>query len=730
MHTQKNKKTLQNVSDRIINALVALEGVPIFLVIQRSLSIVLPLIIIGAFALSIRYFPFPSVVSIFEGWFGSRWIHVLDNLIAGTMGIVSLAVLCTFSGTMTMIANQKRKGPFISPVMSIVVVLSCFFVIFTPSANASWENIFSIGKGLLPSLCVSVISCALFLRFSRFKLHQWSLGAVGHDPVVRDILTVLPAGVMTILCAAVFRAFLDFIEITDVPSAIRNLLFLPFSDAKDSLGFALSYTGLSQFFWLFGAHGPNLLFGVEENILLPAMHANGLAVSQGLDPTLVFTKTFFDIFTRIGGSGSTLCIIVAVLMKSRDRGIRRLCIFSIVPALCNVNEPLLFGIPLVLNPVYVIPFVLTPLLQTVAGYMATLLSFVPCTAKFVNWTTPVFISGFASTGNMSGAVLQGVNCVIGIACYLPFVILADNLRERKGVRMIQTLRNAAADQQLKAKNNGILDLPGEEGRFAKALAGDLKSAVELDEQIYMVYQPQVGDCGRYVSGVEALLRWKHPVYGEISPEITVMIAEELGIMDYLGLLVLSKACRQRAEWKTVVGDNFSMAVNIVPQQLADPQFLEHVYEILDKNGLTSEMLELEITESTMLQPDENTLKALERMHHSGIRIAIDDFGMGHTSLRYLRSFPVGKIKIDRSLTIGDARSVNNKIISSILELSRTLKISTIIEGVETQEQLNRFNRMGCRNYQGYFFSRPLTSKHCTDFIRNYSDNQAAADCAS
>lgn len=705
--------------ETLFQFMTLLGKIPVFIIIQRSLSVVLPLIMVGAFGLSIRHFPFSPFVVFLDNHFGKQWQFFLDNIISGSLGIVSLAVLCTFSGTMTMIANQKRKGPFISPIMSIAVVLSCFFIICTPAANGSWEVLFSMGRGLLPTLCIAAAGCTLFLRLSRVQVLHWSLGAVGHDPIVRDILTVLPAGMVTIITFALFRTILDLLGIPDLHYTIRNLLFYPFSNAGDNLGFGLSYTGLSQLLWIFGAHGPNLLFAVEDNLLIPAIHANQIAVLQGMEPGLIFTKSFFDLYTRMGGSGSTICLIAAMLIKSRDRGARKLCQFAIIPALCNVNEPLLFGIPLVLNPVYTIPFLLTPLLQTITAYSATLLGLIPYTTEAMNWTTPLFISGFVSTGNISGPALQAVNLLIGVACYIPFVTLADDLRERQGESILAKLRNFASNNDLKSKGLRILDLPGEEGRFAKALAGDLKSALAMEEQIYLAYQPQVSDCGRFISGVEALLRWRHPVYGEISPPITISLAEELGIMNQLGILVLSRACRQRAAWKEMATESFSMSVNVAPGQLADPSFPRKVLKILDENHLSPAILELEITESAALEPDENTLKALEYLHGRGIRIAIDDFGMGHSSLRYLRSFPVSKIKIDRSLTFGDERQVNNQIVKSVFELCRTLNIATIVEGVETREQLDRFKSIGYMDFQGYYFSRPLTGKDCTDFIRNY-----------
>ena len=131
------------------------------------------------------------------------------------------------------------------------------------------------------------------------------------------------------------------------------------------------------------------------------------------------------------------------------------------------------------------------------------------------------------------------------------------------------------------------------------------------------------------------------------------------------------------------------------------------------------MLEIEITESSVLEPDEKTIKTLETLNKGGIRIAIDDFGMGHSSLRYLRAFPISTIKIDRSLTMGDEREINSHIVKSVLSLSQNLEISTIVEGVETHEQLDRFMDIGYMNFQGYLFSRPLTSEQCTAFILNF-----------
>jgi EAL domain-containing protein (putative c-di-GMP-specific phosphodiesterase class I) len=314
--------------------------------------------------------------------------------------------------------------------------------------------------------------------------------------------------------------------------------------------------------------------------------------------------------------------------------------------------------------------------------------------------------------------MQAVNLAIGTMIYIPFVRLADRLREKQGERMLKMLMIAACCSEISNRGTKLIDLSGESGRFAKYLASDLESALNKEGQLYLEYQPQISGSDLLVHGVEALLRWRHPVYGLISPPITVALAEDLGIIDRLGKFVLTQACIQRAAWKGIVDEFFCMSVNVAPMQLTNPVFTKSVTNALEENGLDARMLELEITESTVVDTDKNTMVALQNLQKHGVRIAIDDFGMGHASLRYLRSFPVTTVKIDRSLTIGNAGEVNDHIVRSVVELSRTLGFDTVIEGVETQEQLTRFSDMGCKQFQGYFFSKSLSGKECMIYILN------------
>ena len=702
---------------------------PVVIAVQRALALVLPLVTVGAFALMVRHTPFPLLRRALDALFGPAWITMGDALISGTFGVASLAVLCAFSGTMAMVYNQRRGGQFVSPVMSAIVVLACFFVVTNPASDMPWRDMFSMDRGLLLAFIVSVGGSGLFLRLSDVKRLQLPLEAVGHDPVVRDILTVMPAGMLTIVIFGLLRVGLVEGGIPDLHAALRAAMTRPFLEGGNTLGLGLLYTGLSQVLWFFGAHGPNLLFPIEDAIFAPAGLANATALAAGQTPPFVLTKTFFDVFTRMGGSGSTLCLIAAILYASRDSGTRRLALVALLPALCNVNEPLLFGLPMVMNPVYLIPFLLAPLAQTTAAHAATLLHLVPYTLPDVVWTTPPLLNGYAATGSVAGSLMQAVNLGLGMALYLPFVRATDALRERHGRHILAELLRTANSSEVGPGGRKCIGRPGEEGRLAASLANDLAAAMGRNGEVFLEYQPQIGVDGR-PHGAEALLRWRHPAYGRIAPPITVALAEDTGIIDRLGMFVLHRACARRVAWAGQVPDGFVMSVNVAPRQLLNPRFDRDVLDVLARTGLAPHLLELELTESTVLLPDTRTVKALRRLRAAGVRVAIDDFGMGHASLRYLREFPVDTVKIDRSLTEASHGDINEHIVRSIVELARSLDITTVVEGVERREQFERFVALGCQVFQGYLFSRPVSAAQCLEVVAGWDGIAAAPERAA
>lgn len=703
-------------------------GLAYFVALRRGLAFSLPLILIGAFALMLRDLPLPALQHTLYRLTGGGWAAACDTAIRSTFGLAALAVLIGYAAARADLHNQRRQpaGRAVSPVITVVVALACYFIAGAPDTPESLRQMLSIDKGLLLVLVVVPPCCWLFLRLFDLRRLKPPVGSLGYDPMIRDILVSTPAASLTILLVYLLSWLLHLTGITS-PGALLTHLPAP---AWLTIGNhplpALAYSALCQLLWFFGAHGPDVLYAVESHVLVPASHANLAALAAGQPPPWIFTREFFDAFTRIGGSGSTLCLIAALMIGSRDRGTRRFALCALVPALCNVNEPLMFGLPLILNPVYLPALVGVPLLQTLTAYGAMVAGWVPHTVSILSWTTPALLSGYQVTHSWAGLALQAFNLALGIALYLPCVRLAERLRRRTGSALLERLSQAAERFDTADTPRKLLDLPGGAGRMAEMLALDLDRAL-ADSQIRLVYQPQLLAGNGQVHGIEALLRWQHPEFGAIPPPLTVALAEDMGWHRRLGRYVLQQALCQRAAWCGRVPDNLVLAVNITPRQLRDPAFADDVRTLLDRTGVLPDMLELEITESTMLLPNATTLAMLLSLREEGVRIALDDFGMGHTSLRYLRALPIDTIKIDRSLTQADPNQINAHIVRSIVELARSLDIDTIVEGVEDRQQLARFVALGCGHFQGYLFSRPLAPDDCLRYIEARQAANGPAD---
>ncbi len=231
---------------------------------------------------------------------------------------------------------------------------------------------------------------------------------------------------------------------------------------------------------------------------------------------------------------------------------------------------------------------------------------------------------------------------------------------------------------------------------------DLRQAV-IEGQFDVYYQPLVNSADGAVSGFEALLRWPHPTRGMVSPGEFVPLAEELGLISTIGLWVLDRACADAVAWP----DGVKVAVNLSALQFRNRNLARCIAAALERSGLPSQRLELEITESLLLQDSETTLAILHEIRALGVRISMDDFGTGYSSLSYLRLFPFDKIKIDQSFIRSlDASGEGMAIIRAVVGLGRALGMRVVAEGVETQEQFDLLRREGCDQIQGYLISRP------------------------
>ncbi|HLG22299.1 MAG TPA: EAL domain-containing protein, partial [Candidatus Manganitrophaceae bacterium] len=240
-----------------------------------------------------------------------------------------------------------------------------------------------------------------------------------------------------------------------------------------------------------------------------------------------------------------------------------------------------------------------------------------------------------------------------------------------------------------------------------SLMSDLRRALDDDAQLFLLYQPKVNLQTNRVDGVEALIRWRHPSQGLISPDQFIPLAEQTGMIKPLTPWVLNAALRDRQAWRRA-GLEIPVAVNISARNLHDPLFPEEVERLFSTSEASPEWLELEITESSIMSDPPRAMETLTRFSKMGIRISIDDFGVGYSSLGYLKRLPIDKIKIDKSFIIGYMTDSNDAVIvRSTIDLGHNLGLKVIAEGVENRQTLEKLISLGCDTAQGYYLSRPL-----------------------
>jgi len=252
----------------------------------------------------------------------------------------------------------------------------------------------------------------------------------------------------------------------------------------------------------------------------------------------------------------------------------------------------------------------------------------------------------------------------------------------------------------------------------------LRHALERGE-LLLHYQPQVEASSMRIVGVEALLRWQHPVLGLVPPAEFIPLAEETGLIIPISEWVMRTACIQGAAW-LASGLEISVGVNLSARQFTQPNLFETIRIILEETGFPAHLLDLELTESVVMQQGSETIAILHQLRQLGITISLDDFGTGYSSLSYLQQFPINTLKIDRSFVKDiTGKTGEGTLASAIIAMAHSLRMKVIGEGVESAEQLAFLQERQCHMIQGYYFSKPLPSHAVTELMHSNLENDTA-----
>ncbi|WP_417019066.1 PTS sugar transporter subunit IIC, partial [Anaerotruncus massiliensis (ex Liu et al. 2021)] len=400
--------------------------------VRRGMVLAIPEILVGSFALLLLSLPVGGWQTLLDGlWSGSLRL-LLTVVRDATLGVISLIMLLTISYSYEEETPAGHRGtlPFVS---------LCAYLAFTYGPEGFAFAAFESSR-LFGAIVVTIASCALFTLLSeRFSIRMRSYTDGSDSAFQRSISAIVPACLVIGLFALLGVLLTRVLGGADYSVAFSGWFEGLFLRMGRGLGSGLLFILLMHLMWFFGIHGSNVLDGVAHEVFRAGMDVNLARLAAGQAPTEIATKTFFDTFVLFGGCGTLLCLVVAIFLCDRRKNVRGLSKMALVPVLFNINELIMFGVPIVLNPIYLVPFLCTPLVLTVISYLATLAGLVPVAIHTVEWTTPIFLSGYAATGSVAGSLLQLVNLAVGVGIYLPFVRLAQARQLRSLEKQMERL---------------------------------------------------------------------------------------------------------------------------------------------------------------------------------------------------------------------------------------------------------------------------------------------------
>jgi len=306
---------------------------------------------------------------------------------------------------------------------------------------------------------------------------------------------------------------------------------------------------------------------------------------------------------------------------------------------------------------------------------------------------------------------------IGVSIYPQHGEDADELIRNADTAMYEAKNHGRNNYRIYSKSMGnYLDKQ-------LKLEQDLIQAVKNRSGIEVFYQAKIDTNKNFISGAEALARWRHPTKGIIYPDCFIHIAESTGLMIELGNIIIEESIAQLQEWNVLGLTGLKVAINLSARQFQDTNLVSFISSMLQKYQVTPSQVEFEITETLSMTNMTNTLRIFSELSSIGVSIAIDDFGTGHSSLAYLKKFPINTLKIDRSFVLDILEDDEDKtIVQTIISMAHSLGFITVAEGVETIEHAKLLKSMDCDQLQGYYFSKPVVKDEFTKFIINYKPN--------
>ncbi|NIY94107.1 EAL domain-containing protein [Vibrio diazotrophicus] len=637
------------------------------------------------------------VACIAEFYIGGRpsWVQAFYDMNSAVGDVFPYLMTATTSYLLAMQWRIPRPPMALLSILYLVVSASLI------KTHSTLEMLYIVMAIVTPLYAIPLIA----YLFSLKALHVTSSESAG-SMVKESLNLVLPAIITLAMVMLVNFVILESLSLFSLDK------LLTFDYANDPYIFGSVFAVLNSTLWFFGIHGYYALLPMVE-LLQQASDLTYSTVAAGGSAPYAMNLSFMGTFVFIGGSGSTLSLVIALLLFSKQKTLRLIAIASIPIGLINVNEILLFGLPIIFNPRLFIPFLLAPLANVIIGLTAVNLGLVHIPSVSVPFNAPVLVNALIAThGDWHSVALQAINLAVGILIYLPAVRATNQVFGEREIR-IASLDTTYMRREEEAKT--LADDPIVLAQQKEHHQARVEKQIQnmSQKEFCLEYQPQVAKHNGAVVGCEALVRAMDDQGNLLPPSSFLPWLESAGLMKDMDLWVFKRVAKDIVYWNQL-GIHVPVSVNITPDTLVDDEYLG---KIISAIGAVSSQIHIEITEETLLVDERALQHALERLHAMKVKIYIDDFGTGYSSLSYLNRFDIDAIKIDRSFVLALDTQRGRKVFASLQSVATELDLAVVVEGVETQQQLDAIADHPNLSIQGWLFSRSLKPEDFINYVQ-------------
>ncbi len=500
--------------------------------------------------------------------------------------------------------------------------------------------------------------------------------------------------------------------IVGVSTSIQVLDYVSVDYANQPTMFGVVFAALNSVIWFFGVHGYYALLPMVD-LLQEASNLNQATILAGGQVVYDMNLSFMGSFVFIGGSGATFSLVMALLWFSEQRNLRLIALASIPIGLLNINEILLFGLPIILNPRLFWPFLLVPIVNVLTSMSAVSLGLVPAPSVSVPFNSPILLNAWMATdGAISAVFLQLVNIGVGTLLYVP-AVRALNASASKSDIHLSAFDTTYSRRQEEAEMLTDDPIARAQMREKDNLLVEKQLVIIGQRDFCLEYQPQVCPNTGKTVGCEALIRSIDSNGVVKYPNTFLPWLEKAKLMKDVDLWVFKQVIKD-LDIMQQQGVFVPVSINVSPDTLMDSDYLAKIEKLVSPYA---RYVHIEITEATLLVDELRIKEAFKYFHSMGIPIHIDDFGTGYSSLSYLNKFDVDVIKVDRSFVLSLENEKGEKVFKSIMSIAKELEMGVVVEGVETDQQLNFIvEENDPVAIQGWYYSKSLSLDKFIEYV--------------